>query len=129
MYFEVHIHMCILLVSKISVHVKFHRRNIQCNKTIFSLAVVHNSNLVGLLSTNSRERTGYCSNFFLSSPSRQTSRYVSGLWLLLLRCCLKSKWDMREWFSLAVLCPYHSVDVFLSFLFQTFQATLPKEHT
>jgi len=54
-YFEVCLHMCILLIPKISVHIKFHCRHTPYTKTAFSLVVVHNSNLVGHFSTNSIE--------------------------------------------------------------------------
>lgn len=43
---KVYFEMCILLISKISVHIKFHCRHTPYTKTAFSLVVVHNSSLV-----------------------------------------------------------------------------------
>lgn len=91
---KVYFEMCILLISKISVHIKFHCRHTPYTKTAFSLVVVHNSSLVGQFSTNSIQWIGCCNVFLL--PLLKNNRYILGSWLFLLQCCLKSKWDMRE---------------------------------
>ena len=87
-YFEVHVYMCVLSISKNNNNICAHK--IWLQKRLIKQSLAWWWFTLAIWSTNSIEWIGCCRSFFPLFSFSSNSRSILGSWLLLLQCSFKS---------------------------------------